>query len=71
MVLDTFSMVTGISVTEHRYQAALAVIAGGRGVGGVAAQFGVSRQSVHAWLRSYEDYGLEGLANRSHKPKWF
>jgi len=54
---------------EQRYQAVLAVIADGRGVGEVAAQFGVSRQSVHAWLRRYEDHGLEGLANRSHKPK--
>ena len=54
---------------EQRYQAVLAVIADGRGVGEVAAQFGVSRQSVHSRLRRYEDHGLEGLANRSHKPK--
>ena len=54
---------------EQRYQAVLAVIADGRGVGEVAAQFGVSRQSIHSWLRRYEDHGLEGLANRSHKPK--
>jgi transposase len=54
---------------EQRYQAVLAVIADGRGVGEVAAQFGVSRQSVHSWLRRYEDHGLEGLANRSHRPK--
>ncbi len=33
---------------EQRYQAVLAVIAAGRGVGEVAAQFGVSRQSVHS-----------------------
>ena len=69
VMLDTFSMVKEISVMEQRYQAVLAVIADGRGVGEVAAQFGVSRQSVHAWLRRYEDHGLEGLANRSHKPK--
>ena len=68
-MLDTFSMVKEISVMEQRYQAVLAVIADGRGVGEVAAQFGVSRQSVHSWLRRYEDHGLEGLANRSHKPK--
>ena len=67
--LDTFSRVKEISVMEQRYQAVLAVIADGRGEGEVAAQFGVSRQSVHAWLRRYEDHGLEGLANRSHKPK--
>jgi transposase-like protein len=50
-MLDTFSMVKEISVMEQRYQAVLAVIADGRGVGEVAAQFGVSRQSVHAWHR--------------------
>ena len=32
---------------EQRYQAVLAVIAYGRGVGEDAAQFGVSRRSVH------------------------
>lgn len=53
----------------NRYQAVLAVIADGRWVGEVAAHFGVSRQSVHVWLRLNEDYGLEGLADRSHKPK--
>jgi transposase len=68
-MLDTFSMVKEISVMEQRYQAVLAVIANGRGVGEIAAQFGVSRQSVHSWLRRYEDHGLEGLANRSHRPK--
>jgi transposase len=68
-MLDTFSMVKEISVMEQRYQAVLAVIADGRGVGEVAAQFGVSRRSVHSWLRRYEDHGLEGLANWSHKPK--
>jgi transposase InsO family protein len=29
---------------------------------------GVSRQSVHAWLARYEAGGLEGLADRSHRP---
>ncbi len=62
-MLDTFSMVKEISVMEQRHQAVLAVIADGRGVGEVAAQFAVSRQSVHSWLRRYEDHGLEGLAN--------
>jgi len=35
-MLDTFSMVREISVMEQRYQAVLAVIADGRGVGEVA-----------------------------------
>ena len=29
---------------------------------------GVSRQSVHAWLSRYEAGGLDGLADRSHRP---
>ena len=33
----------------------------------VADRYGVSRQSVHAWLRRYRDQGPPGLADRSHK----
>ena len=29
---------------------------------------GVSRQTLHAWLARYEAEGLEGLADRSHRP---
>jgi len=56
-----------ISVTEQRYQAVLAVL-GGVPVTEVAARFGVGRQSVHRWLSRYEAGGLEGLADRSHRP---
>jgi hypothetical protein len=38
-MLDTFSGVKEIGVTERRYQAVLAVIADGRGVGEAPAQF--------------------------------
>ena len=34
----------------------------------LAAALGVSRQTVHTWLRRYEEAGLEGLADRSHRP---
>ena len=57
-----------LSVAEQRYQAVLAVIAEGRTVKEVAAQWAVSRQTLHAWLRRYELEGLEGLADRSHRP---
>lgn len=57
-----------LSVSEQRYQAVLAVIAQGSTVTEVAARFGVSRKTLHAWLRRYEDEGLEGLADRSHRP---
>lgn len=59
-------MVKEIGVMEHRCKAALAVLANGRGVGEVAAQLRVSRQSVHARLRRYEDHGLESLVSRPH-----
>ena len=57
-----------LSVVEQRYQAVLAVIADGRTVKEVAAQWGVSRQSLHSWLSRYEAGGLDGLADRSHRP---
>ncbi len=57
-------------MAEQRYQAVLAVIADGRSVVEVAGQWGVSRQTLHAWLAHYEAEGLAGLANRSHRPVW-
>jgi transposase InsO family protein len=57
-----------LSVAEQRYQAVLAVIGEGGTVCEVAGRWGVSRQSVHAWLARYEAGGLEGLADRSHRP---
>ena len=44
-------MVRELSVQEQKYQAVLAVLSDGRSVSEVAEQWGVSRQSVHAWLR--------------------
>jgi len=55
-------------VAEQRYQAVLAVIAEGETIKGVAARWGVSRQTVHAWLGRYEAEGLDGLGDRSHRP---
>ena len=67
LILDAPSM-REMSVAEQRYQAVLAVISDGPSVTEVAAQFGVSRQTMHTWLGRYEAEGLEGLANRSHRP---
>ena len=58
-----------MSVAEQRYRAVLAVISEGRTVTEVAAAVGVSRQSLHAWLARYEADGLEGLSDRSHRPR--
>jgi transposase InsO family protein len=59
-------MLWELSVTEQRYRAVLEVAAGVP-VTEVAERYGVSRQSVHAWLRRYRDEGPSGLADRSHK----
>jgi transposase InsO family protein len=59
-------MLWELSVTEQRYRAVLEVLAGVP-VTEVADRYGVSRQSVHAWLARYRDEGPPGLEDRSHK----
>jgi transposase InsO family protein len=56
------------SVVEQRYEAVQQVLRDGIPVTEVAARLGVSRQSVHTWVNRYRADGLEGLADRSHKP---
>ena len=56
------------SKMEQRYDAVLGVIRDGFTVTEVATKFGVSRQSVHQWLKRYEAGGLEALAEGSHRP---
>jgi transposase InsO family protein len=65
-MLDTPLMLSELSVTEQRYRAVLEVMAGVP-VTEVAGRYGVSRQSVHAWLARYRDEGPPGLEDRSHK----
>ncbi|PRX43005.1 transposase InsO family protein, partial [Nonomuraea fuscirosea] len=57
-----------LSVVEQRYHAVIEVLSGAK-VTDVAGRYGVSRQSVHGWVRRYQDGGLAGLADRSHAPK--
>jgi transposase InsO family protein len=47
----------------------LAVIADGLSIKQVAEKVGVSRQSLHTWLLRYEAEGLEGLGDRSRRPR--
>lgn len=56
------------SKMEQRYDAVLGVIRDGFTVSEVALKFGVSRQSVHTWMKRYEEGGLEALAERSSRP---
>jgi transposase InsO family protein len=57
-----------LSVVEQRYTAVQEVL-GGMAVTAVADRYGVSRQSVHGWLRRYQAGGLAGLEDRSHRPR--
>lgn len=56
-----------MTVVEQRYRAVLAVERG-EPKQLVAAQFGVSRQTLHTWLSRYRADGLAGLVTRSHRP---
>ncbi len=62
-------MLQEIPVVEQRYQAVLAVLEDGLAVTEVAEKIGVSRQSLHGWLRRYAAGGLDALADRSHRPR--
>jgi transposase len=57
-----------LGVVEQRYQAVLQVLNNASTVTDVAVRFGVTRQTVHRWLRKYADEGIAGLADRSAKP---
>lgn len=56
------------ALVEYRYRAVREVL-GGSPIGEVAARYGTSRQSVHAWRARFQQEGLPGLADRSRRPK--
>jgi transposase InsO family protein len=57
-----------LGLVEQRYQAVLEVLNDGVPVIEVAARLGVTRQSVHRWLRRYAAQGLAGLVDQSTMP---
>jgi transposase InsO family protein len=57
-----------LGVVEQRYQAVLEVLNDGVPIVEVAARFGVTRQSVHRWLKRYAAQGLAGLVDGSTVP---
>jgi transposase InsO family protein len=61
-------VLVALSVIEQRYRAVMAVLDGVR-LTEVAAEIGVSRQSVHSWVGRYREAGLAGLADRSRRPR--
>jgi transposase InsO family protein len=61
-------MLWELSVAEQRYRAVLEA-ASGVPVTEVAERYGVSRQSVHAWVQRYRLEGITGLQDRSHRAR--
>ena len=61
-------MLVELGVVEQRHAAVLEVLRDGASVSEVALRFGVTRQTVHRWLRRYASRGLSGLADRSPRP---
>ena len=61
-------MLVELGLVELRYQAVLEVVNQGATVTDVAVRFGVTRQTVHRWLRCYAAKGLAGLADGSERP---
>ena len=50
-------MLVELGLVEQRYQAVLEVLNDGVTVTEVAGRFGVTRQTVHRWLRRYAAQG--------------
>jgi transposase InsO family protein len=57
-----------LKLVEQRYRAVIDVL-DGMSVTDVARRNGVSRQSVHTWLRRYANGGMAALADKSSKPE--
>jgi transposase-like protein len=61
-------MLWELRVSEMRYRAVLEVLDGAV-ISTVARRYGVSRQTVHAWLRRYaRDGAVLNLEDRSSRP---
>src|SRR3954452_16426727 len=56
-----------ISMYEQRLALIHRIVTLKQAVGAVAKEFGVSRKTVHKWLRRYR--GHESVADRSRRPK--
>ena len=60
-------MLVELRLVEQRHQAVLEVLAG-VAITQVALRYGVTRQTLHRWLRRYGSLGLAGLADTSSRP---
>lgn len=61
-------MLVELGLVEQRYQAVLEVLNDGTSVTEVAARAGVTRQTLHRWLRRYAAHGLAGLVDHPSVP---
>ena len=61
-------MLVELKLVEQRYRAVIDVL-DGMSVTDVARRNGVSRQTLHTWLRRYADGGMAALADKSSKPE--
>ncbi len=60
-------MLVELGLVEQRHKAVLEVLDGAT-VTDVACRYGVTRQTVHAWLRRFQNSGLSGLVSHSSRP---
>src|SRR5262245_30315169 len=61
-------LVVLLSADGFQGSAGMEVLRDGLKVTEAAERYRVSRQRVHAWLGRYATAGLDGLADRSHRP---
>ncbi len=61
-------MLVELRLVEQRYRAVIDVL-DGMTVTDVALLNGVTRQTVHTWLRNYANGGMAALADKSSKPQ--
>ena len=61
-------MLVELKLVEQRYRAVIDVL-DGMSVTDVARRNGVSRQSVHTWLRHYANGGMAALADESSRTR--
>ncbi len=62
-------MLVELGVMQQRYDAVKEVLDGAVTVTEVAERIGVTRQSLHNWLRRYRERGLAGLVDRPKRPR--
>ena len=60
-------MLIRLGLVEQRHKAVLEVL-GGATVTDVALRYGVTRQTVHRWLKRYARFGLGGLVDHPSRP---